>query len=129
MVMLKINRNENLGYSIATRSMVKRQMEVSDYRFRMSKKNIVQYGVDTTKVADVLGMFMACADLGDLIAQTIRVGQNMTAVDFKKLVNKDGVLGERAVEVALFSAKLYWECWDKEAKCIDYMKATAIVGV
>lgn len=97
-------------------------------RFAMKSEELKKYGVRLSDVKDLNGLLMAVQALGDKIAETIRNGSNLTALNFKKLVNEEGKLGDNAVIVALMSADLYNECFDWEAKEINMKKAANIVA-
>lgn len=97
-------------------------------RFAMKAEELKKHGVKLADVKDLNGLLMAVQALGDKIAETIRSGSNLTSLNFKKLVNSEGKLGDNAVEVALISADLYNECFDWEAKQINIKKAAAIVA-
>lgn len=97
-------------------------------RFAMKSEEFKKYGVRLNDVKDVNGLLMAVQALGDKIAETIRNGSNLTTLNFKKLVNEEGKLGDNAVIVALMSADLYNECFDWEAKQVNMKKAANIVA-
>lgn len=97
-------------------------------RFAMKSEELKKHGVRLEDVKDLNGLLMAVQALGDKIAETIRSGSNLTTLNFKKLVNNEGKLGDKAVEIALMSADLYNECFDWEAKEINMKKAANIVA-
>lgn len=97
-------------------------------RFAIKSEELKKHGVRLSDVSDLNGLLMAVQALGDKIAETIRSGSNLTSLNFKKLVNKEGKLGDNAVRIALMSADLYNECFDWEAKQINMKKASAIVA-
>lgn len=97
-------------------------------RFAMKNEELKKHGVKLADVNDVNGLLMATQALGDKIAATIRKGSNLTSLNFKKLVNKEGKLGDNATIVALISADLYEECFDWEAREINMKKASLKVA-
>lgn len=96
-------------------------------RFSMKVEELKKHGVKLADVNDLNGLLMTTQALGDKIAETIRSGSNLTSLNFKKLVNDEGKLGDKAVEVALISSDLYNECFDWEARSVNMKKAAAIV--
>lgn len=97
-------------------------------RFEMKSEEFKKYGVRLNDVKDVNGLLMATQALGDKIAETIRKGSNLTSLNFKKLVNQEGKLGDNAAMVALMSADLYDECFDWEARQVNMKKAADTVA-
>lgn len=96
-------------------------------RFSMKVEELKKHGVKLADVNDLNGLLMTTQALGDKIAETIRSGSNLTSLNFKKLVNDEGKLGDKAVEVALISSDLYNECFDWEARSVNMKKAANIV--
>ena len=97
-------------------------------RFSMKVEELKKHGVKLADVNDLNGLLMTTQALGDKIAETIRSGSNLTSLNFKKLVNDEGKLGDKAVEVALKSSDFYNECLDWEARSVNMKKAAAIVS-
>lgn len=97
-------------------------------RFSMKVEELKKHGVKLADVNDLNGLLMTTQALGDKIAETIRSGSNLTSLNFKKLVNDEGKLGDKAVEVALMSSDLYNECFDWEARSVNMKKAAMKVA-
>lgn len=125
---MKINNINMLGSKLVQRGNEIRSSKAKAKRFSMTKDEMKKNKVNIKEVKDRLGLIMTVQSLGDEIAMTIRVGQNITAMKFEHFF-ADGraVLGNNAVDVALMSAELYWKVWDKELKCINREKAEEIV--
>ena len=125
---MKINNINMLGSKLVQRGNEIRSSKAKAKRFSMTKDEMKKNKVNMKEVKDRLGLIMTVQSLGDEIAMTIRVGQNITAMKFEYFF-ADGraVLGNNAVDVALMSAELYWKVWDKELKCINREKAEEIV--
>ena len=125
---MKISNTKNLGMSLLNRGNEKRTIKAQNDRFEWTKKEMMN-GIDIRIVKDRMGLIMAVQALGDLIAQTIRAGMNICALDMKQFF-ADGreTLGDNAVEVALLYAGLYWKCWDKQTKTLNMEKAAAEVA-
>ena len=126
-MLFNLNTNKKLGDKE-----IKFNEEVLDdktkaTRFAMKADELKKHGVRLADVKDLNGLLMAVQALGDKIAETIRNGSNLTTLNFKKLVNEEGKLGDNAVIVALMSADLYNECFDWEAKQVNMKKAANIV--
>lgn len=102
--------------------------KTKETRFAMKSEELKKHGVKLADVNDLNGLLMTTQALGDKIAETIRSGSNLTSLNFKKLVNDEGKLGDKAVEVALMSSDLYNECFDWEARSVNMKKAAAIVA-
>ena len=126
---MKISTTKTLGMSLLNRGNEKRTMKAKSDRFEWTKKDLMSNKIDVKEVKDTMGLIMATQALGDLIAQTIRTGMNVCALDMKQFF-ADGreTLGDNAVEVALIYAGLYWKCWDKQTKTLNMEKATAEVS-
>lgn len=97
-------------------------------RFSMKVEELKKHGVKLADVNDLNGLLMTTQALGDKIAETIRSGSNLTSLNFKKLVDDEGKLGDKAVEVALMSSDLYNECFDWEARSVNMKKAAMKVA-
>lgn len=126
---MKISTTKTLGMSLLNRGNEKRTMKAKSDRFEWTKKDLMSNKIDVKEVKDTMGLIMATQALGDLIAQTIRTGMNVCALDMKQFF-ADGreTLGDNAVEVALIYAGLYWKCWDKQTKTLNMEKAAAEVS-
>ena len=126
---MKISTTKTLGMSLLNRGNEKRTIKAKNDRFEWTKKEIMNSKIDIRIVKDRMGLIMAVQALGDLIAQTIREGMNICALDMKQFF-ADGreTLGDNAVEVALIYAGLYWKCWDKQTKTLNMEKAAAEVS-
>ena len=126
---MKISNTKTLGMSLLNRGNEKRTMKAKSDRFEWTKKDLMSNKIDVKEVKDTMGLIMATQALGDLIAQTIRTGMNVCALDMKQFF-ADGreTLGDNAVEVALIYAGLYWKCWDKQTKTLNMEKAAAEVS-
>ena len=105
----------------------RRMVKATGERFEMSKKDIINNGVNAKIVKDKMGMLMASQALGDEIASTIRTGMNICAINFAQFIGEDGTLGENAVHVALMYSGLYWKVWDRQTKTVNFEKAEKIV--
>ena len=127
-MLFNLNTNKKLGAKEISFTNEDLLNKTTAERFGMKKSEVVKHGVDLTKVKDINGMLMSVQALGDDIATTIRKGSNVTSLNFKKLVNEEGKLGNNATTVALLSADLYAECFDYEAKCLNMTKAANIVA-
>ena len=126
---MKINISDNfLGKALQENTEKQITAETVSGRFCVSTETFKKNGIDLEKVNDINGCIMATATLGDEIAKTIRLGQNVTALDFNQFINEDNILGDNAVHVALIDADLYWKCWDKATKSINMNKARKIVN-
>lgn len=119
-ICMKISNTNTLGMSLLNRGNEKRMAKVKSDRFKMTKREIVNNGVSIKLAKDRIGLLMSTQALGDEIAQTIRTGMNVCALDMKQFFT-DGreTLGDNAIEVALLYAGLYWTCWDRETKSIN----------
>ena len=128
-IFMKISNTKNLGMSLLNRGNEKRTIKAQNNRFEWTKKELMNSKIDIKIVKDRMGLIMAVQALGDLIAQTIRAGMNICALDMKQFF-ADGreTLGDNAVEVALLYAGLYWKCWDKQTKTLNYDKAAKEVA-
>ena len=128
-IFMKISNTKNLGMSLLNRGNEKRTIKAQNDRFEWTKKDLMSNKINVKEVKDRMGLIMAVQALGDLIAQTIRAGMNMCALDMKQFF-ADGreTLGDNAVEVALIYAGLYWKCWDKQTKTLNMEKAAAEVS-
>ena len=126
---MKISTTKTLGMSLLNRGNEKRTMKAKSDRFEWTKKDLMSNKIDVKEVKDTMGLIMTTQALGDLIAQTIRTGMNVCALDMKQFF-ADGreTLGDNAVEVALIYAGLYWKCWDKQTKTLNMEKAAAEVS-
>ena len=126
---MKISNTKNLGMSLLSRGNEKRTIKAQNDRFEWTKKDLMSNKINVKEVKDRMGLIMAVQALGDLIAQTIRAGMNICALDMKQFF-ADGreTLGDNAVEVALLYAGLYWKCWDKQTKTLNMEKAAAEVA-
>lgn len=122
-IFMKISNTKNLGMSLLNRGNEKRTIKAQNNRFEWTKKELMNSKIDIKIVKDRMGLIMAVQALGDLIAQTIRAGMNICALDMKQFF-ADGreTLGDNAVEVALLYAGLYWKCWDKQTKTLNMEK-------
>lgn len=125
---MKINNMRTIGAGLVNKGMENRYSKAIAERLQLSKKDIVTNGVNVKEVSDKLSLIMAAMTLGETVSESIRLGSNFSSVDFSEFF-KDGrtTLGDKAVEVALFSADLYWKCWDKQMKAINTDKAAKIV--
>ena len=121
---MKISTTKNFGMSLLNKGNEKRTMKAQNERFEWTKKELTNNKINVKTVKDKMGLIMTTQALGDLIAQTIRTGMNVCALDMKQFF-ADGreTLGDNAVEVALLYAGLYWKCWDKQTKTLNYDKA------
>lgn len=124
---MKISTTNILGNKLMARNNERRMVKATGERFEMTKKDIINNKVNVKIVKDKMGMIMSTQALGDEIAQTIRTGMNICALNFRQFVNENGVLGENAVHVALMYSGLYWKVWDKQTKSINFEKAAEIV--
>ena len=126
---MKISTTKNLGMSLLNKGNEKRTMKAQNERFEWTKKELTNNKINVKTVKDKMGLIMTTQALGDLIAQTIRTGMNVCALDMKQFF-ADGreTLGDNAVEVALLYAGLYWKCWDKQTKTLNYDKAAKEVA-
>lgn len=126
---MKLTNTNVLGRNYVNRGNDVRRIKSQNENFTMTRNEVITHGVKLSDVTDKLGMLLTTVALGDEIAETIRLGQNVTAMEYEQFVNDEGeeILGDRAPEVALMYAGLYWECWDKATKTIDMGKAKEIV--
>ena len=126
---MKISTTKTLGMSLLNRGNEKRTIKAQNDRFEWTKKELMNSKINIRIVKDRIGLIMAVQALGDLIAQTIRAGMNICALNMKQFF-ADGreTLGDNAVEVALIYAGLYWKCWDKQTKTLNMEKAAAEVS-
>ena len=126
---MKISTTKTLGMSLLNRGNEKRTIKAQNDRFEWTKKELMNGKINIRIVKDRIGLIMAVQALGDLIAQTIREGMNICALNMKQFF-ADGreTLGDNAVEVALIYAGLYWKCWDKQTKTLNMEKAAAEVA-
>ena len=120
--------NNSLGRKEINRGNERRLDAIKGDRFKMSIRDIGTHGVNVKLTKDKLGLVMSGIRLGDRIPETIRTCMNICAVDFSQFIGEDGRLGENAVHVALISAKLYWQVYDKETKSLNMDKAKEIVA-
>lgn len=127
-MLFDLNTNKKLGAKEVKFNEGVLDKKTKATRFAMKSEELKKYGVRLSDVNDVNGMLMAVQALGDKIAETIRNGSNLTTLNFKKLVNEEGKLGDNAVTVALMSADLYNECFDWEAKQVNMKKAASKVA-
>ena len=128
-IFMKISMSTKLGQNLVNRGNAERTTKAMSKRFAMTKKELIDNGVKLSEVKDRMGMIMATQALGDLIAQTIRTGMNICALNMEQFF-ADGrtTLGDNAVEVALMYSGLYWKCWDKETKSLNMERAQQIVA-
>lgn len=127
-MLFNLNTNKKLGAKEIKFNKGVLDDKTKSTRFAMKAEELKKYGVKLSDVKDLNGLLMAVQALGDKIAETIRNGSNLTTINFKKLVNEEGKLGDNAVIVALMSADLYNECFDWEAKQVNMKKAANIVA-
>lgn len=126
-IFMKISTTNTLGNRLMARNNERRMVKATGERFEMSKKDIINNGVNAKIVKDKMGMLMASQALGDEIASTIRTGMNICAINFAQFIGEDGTLGENAVHVALMYSGLYWKVWDRQTKTVNFEKAEKIV--
>ena len=126
-IFMKISTTNTLGNKLMARNNERRMVKATGERFEMSKKDIINNGVNAKIVKDKMGMLMASQALGDEIASTIRTGMNICAINFAQFIGEDGTLGENAVHVALMYSGLYWKVWDRQTKTVNFEKAEKIV--
>lgn len=126
-IFMKISNTNTLGNKLMARNNERRMVKATSERFEMSKKDIINNGVNAKIVKDKMGMLMASQALGDEIASTIRTGMNICAINFAQFIGEDGTLGENAVHVALMYSGLYWKVWDRQTKTVNFEKAEKIV--
>lgn len=126
-IFMKISTTNTLGNKLMARNNERRMVKATSERFEMSKKDIINNGVNAKIVKDKMGMLMASQALGDEIASTIRTGMNICAINFAQFIGEDGTLGENAVHVALMYSGLYWKVWDRQTKTVNFEKAEKIV--
>lgn len=126
-IFMKISNTNSLGRKLMERNNERRMVKATSERFEMSKKDIINNGVNAKIVKDKMGMLMASQALGDEIASTIRTGMNICAINFAQFIGEDGTLGENAVHVALMYSGLYWKVWDRQTKTVNFEKAEKIV--
>ena len=126
-IFMKISNTNTLGRKLMERNNERRMVKATGERFEMSKKDIINNGVNAKIVKDKMGMLMASQALGDEIASTIRTGMNICAINFAQFIGEDGTLGENAVHVALMYSGLYWKVWDRQTKTVNFEKAEKIV--
>ena len=126
-IFMKISNTNTLGSKLMERNNERRMIKATGERFEMSKKDIINNGVNAKIVKDKMGMLMASQALGDEIASTIRTGMNICAINFEQFIGEDGTLGENAVHVALMYSGLYWNVWDRQTKTVNFEKAAKIV--
>ena len=126
-IFMKISNTNTLGNRLMARNNERRMVKATGERFEMSKKDIINNGVNAKIVKDKMGMLMASQALGDEIASTIRTGMNICAINFAQFIGEDGTLGENAVHVALMYSGLYWKVWDRQTKTVNFEKAEKIV--
>lgn len=126
-IFMKISNTNTLGSKLMERNNERRMVKATGERFEMSKKDIINNGVNAKIVKDKMGMLMASQALGDEIASTIRTGMNICAINFAQFIGEDGTLGENAVHVALMYSGLYWKVWDRQTKTVNFEKAEKIV--
>ena len=126
-IFMKISNTNTLGNKLMARNNERRMVKATGERFEMSKKDIINNGVNAKIVKDKMGMLMASQALGDEIASTIRTGMNICAINFAQFIGEDGTLGENAVHVALMYSGLYWKVWDRQTKTVNFEKAEKIV--
>ena len=127
-MLFNLNTNKKLGAKEIKFNKGVLDDKTKSTRFAMKAEELKKHGVKLSDVKDLNGLLMAVQALGDKIAETIRNGSNLTSLNFKKLVNEEGKLGDNAVIVALMSADLYNECFDWEAKQVNMKKAANIVA-
>lgn len=127
-MLFDLNTNKKLGAKEVKFNEGVLDIKTKATRFAMKSEELKKHGVKLADVNDVNGLLMATQALGDKIAATIRKGSNLTSLNFKKLVNKEGKLGDNATIVALISADLYEECFDWEAREINMKKASLKVA-
>ena len=127
-MLFNLNTNKKLGAKEIKFNKGVLDDKTKSTRFAMKAEELKKHGVKLSDVKDLNGLLMAVQALGDKIAETIRNGSNLTTLNFKKLVNEEGKLGDNAVIVALMSADLYNECFDWEAKQVNMKKAANIVA-
>ena len=125
-IFMKISNTNTLGNRLMARNNERRMVKATGERFEMSKKDIINNGVNAKIVKDKMGMLMASQALGDEIASTIRTGMNICAINFAQFIGEDGTLGENAVHVALMYSGLYWKVWDRQTKTVNFEKAEKI---
>ena len=126
-IFMKISNTNTLGNKLMARNNERRMVKATGERFEMSKKDIINNGVNAKIVKDKMGMLMTSQALGDEIASTIRTGMNICAINFAQFIGEDGTLGENAVHVALMYSGLYWKVWDRQTKTVNFEKAEKIV--
>ena len=126
-IFMKISNTNTLGNKLMAKNNERRMVKATGERFEMSKKDIINNGVNAKIVKDKMGMLMASQALGDEIASTIRTGMNICAINFAQFIGEDGTLGENAVHVALMYSGLYWKVWDRQTKTVNFEKAEKIV--
>lgn len=128
-ICMKLSTTTKLGQGLLNRGNEKRTVKAQNDRFEWTKKELMNNKINIKTVKDVMGLIMTTQALGDLIAQTIRTGQNICALDMKQFF-ADGreTLGDNAIEVALIYAGLYWSCWDKQTKSLNMDKAAKEVA-
>lgn len=126
-IFMKISNTNTLGNKLMAKNNERRMVKATGERFEMSKKDIINNGVNAKIVKDKMGMLMASQALGDEIASTIRTGMNICAINFAQFIDEDGTLGENAVHVALMYSGLYWKVWDRQTKTVNFEKAEKIV--
>ena len=126
-IFMKISNTNSLGRKLMERNNERRMVKATSERFEMSKKDIINNGVNAKIVKDKMGMLMASQALGDEIASTIRTGMNICAINFAQFIGENGTLGENAVHVALMYSGLYWKVWDRQTKTVNFEKAAKIV--
>lgn len=124
---MKINKMSKLGRNLVNKGNERRAEKANGNRFELSRKEMIEHGVNMNIVKDKLGVVMTTMTLGDMIAETIRIGMNVCALDMKKFVNEDGVLGDNAKHIALISAETFWQVYDKEIKTLDFNKLATIL--
>ena len=126
-IFMKISNTNTLGNKLMARNNERRMVKATGERFEMSKKDIINNGVNAKIVKDKMGMLMASQALGDEIASTIRTGMNICAINFAQFIGEDGTLGENALHVALMYSGLYWKVWDRHTQTVNFEKAEKIV--
>ena len=129
---MKISMGTKLGQGLVNKGNATRAIKASNERFQMTKKEMINSGVCVKQVKDKMGMLMGTQALGDLIAETIRTGMNVCALDMRQFFEEEdgtvrNTLGDNALDVALMYSGLYWKCWDRETKSVNMEKAQEIV--
>ena len=84
-IFMKISNTNTLGNRLMERNNERRMVKATGERFEMSKKDIINNGVNAKIVKDKMGMLMASQALGDEIASTIRTGMNICAITLHNL--------------------------------------------